>query len=302
MSVAPLGVIILNWNQVQDTIACVRHVQRWPFDKYVWVVDNDSNGGDVERLRAELSDVRLIFSRANLGFAGGNNLALRDALQTTCVQAMLLINNDARAEGDAIVQLQRSLEQNPRLGIVGPVLVDAANPERVLSAGGRDIARHLLSHIRTPAARHMLHYVDYVPGTCVMIRAEVLRQVGLLDESYFFGGELADLCMRARRHGWLSAVDGSAVVRHAVDRSADLRSSLHIYYVIRNRFLYIRRFYPRTRWLLFLMWTAHALATSLLALAHGQRGRARAAMLGCWDGWHGRFGGQNARVTQGRIL
>lgn len=295
-----LGIIIINWNQAQDAIACVRRAQQWQFDKRIWVVDNGSNASDVQRLRAELSDVALIFSEANLGFAGGNNLALREALRTDC-EAILLFNNDAQADGEAIVQLRRRLEQHPRLGIVGPVLVDAANPNRILSAGGRDIARHLSSHIPEPLAPGALRYVDYVPGTCVMVHVEVFRAVGLLDEAYFFGGELADLCMRARQCGWLSAVDGASVVWHAVDRSADLRSHLHIYYVIRNRFLYIRKFYPRARLPLFAMWTAQALLGGTLALAQGQRRRARAIALGCWDGWHSRFGGQNARVTLGQI-
>lgn len=295
-----LGIVILNWNQSEDTIACVRLAQSWPLPKRIWVVDNASRSDDVQRIVAELNGVEVLLSETNLGFAGGNNLALHHVLQSDC-EAVLLFNNDARADGEAILQLQGRLSRDARIGVIGPVLVDTSQPVRILSAGGRDIAWHLSSHIPEPITPDALHYVDYVPGTCVMIRTEVLRTVGLLDEAYFFGGELADFCIRARRCGWLSAIDSAATVQHAVDRSAELRQSLHIYYVIRNRFLYIRKFYSHARLPLFAIWTIHGLSAAMLALAKGQRARARTIALACWDGWRGRFGGQNARVTDGQI-
>ncbi|MCS7060872.1 MAG: glycosyltransferase family 2 protein [Anaerolineae bacterium] len=296
-----LGIVILNWNQAEDTIACVHEAQSWPIsDKHIWVVDNCSQPADRRRLTEALAGVELILSQKNLGFAGGNNLALRRALHIHC-EWVLLLNNDARAQADAVQQLRRTLERHPSIGIVGPVLVDAAHPTRLLSAGGRDIARHVSSHIVDPLAPGALRRVDYVPGTCVMIRAEVLRTVGLLDEEYFFGGEVADLCARAKLHGWLSAIDGSAVVQHAVDRSAAIRRQLHIYYVMRNRFLYVRKFYPRARLSLSALWTMYGMYAGGWAIARRQFQQARAIALGCIDGWCGRFGGQNARVTRGEI-
>jgi GT2 family glycosyltransferase len=297
-----LGIIILNWNQTGDTIACAQQAQRWAIeDKRIWVVDNGSRPEEARALAGALPGVEIIFSPLNRGFAGGNNLALSRALKTDC-QAVLLFNNDAQADGEAIAQLRRTLEQHSRIGIIGPVLVDAANPQRVLSAGGRDIARHIASHILNPIRPGELRFVDYVPGTCAMMRADVLRALGLLDEEYFFGGEVADLCARARQKDWLCAVDGSATVRHAVDRSAIIRKQLHLYYVIRNRFLYIRKFYPRWQLALFAAWTIYSLYTASLALVRRQPAQARVIGLGCLDGWRGWFGGQNGRVTRGEIL
>lgn len=297
-----LGIVILNWNQAGDTIACARQAQGWGIeDTRIWVVDNGSRPEEARALADALPGVEIILSPCNRGFAGGNNLALRAALEAGC-RAVLLFNNDAQAEGKAVAHLQRTLESHPEIGVIGPVLVDAANPDRVLSAGGRDIGRYISSHILQPIQAGALRVVDYVPGTCVIIRAEVLQTAGLLDEDYFFGGEVADLCARARQKGWLCAVDGSAVVRHAVHRSATIRRQLHVYYVIRNRFLYVCRFYRRWQVALFGFWTMYSLYMAGLAMAQRQPARARAILLGCADGWRGRFGGQNERVTQGRIL
>lgn len=97
-----LGIVILNWNQSSDTIACVRLAQRWPIaDKRIWVVDNGSRPDEVEALSAALAEVEVIYSPTNRGFAGGNNLALTRALEAGC-RSVLLFNNDAQAEGDAI--------------------------------------------------------------------------------------------------------------------------------------------------------------------------------------------------------
>ncbi len=298
-----LGVIILNWNQSEDTIACVRRVQAWRIsDLHIWVVDNGSHSSDWQRLASALpAQVELIRSEVNLGFAGGNNLALTRALHSRC-SAVMLLNNDAHIEAEAVHQMQLTLEQQDQIGVVGPVLVDAAAPHRLLSAGGRDIARNLVSHHLTPLRPDEVRFVDYVPGTCVMIRTQVLHAVGLLDEAYFFGGELADLCARAKQAGWLCAVIGSAVALHAINRSASVRQQLHAYYVIRNRFRYIRKFHHRLRIALFTLWTFAALGEISASLARRQLARARAIGLGCLDGWRGRFGGQNARVTRGQVL
>jgi len=297
-----LGIVILNWNQSSDTIACARLAQSWPIaDKRIWVVDNGSRPEEVEALSTGLTGMQVIYSPTNRGFAGGNNLALTRALEAGC-RSVLLFNNDAHASGDAIQHLQATLETHQRAGIVGPVLMDAAAPGRLLAAGGRDIGRHLASHILDPLAPGELRPADYVPGTCALIRSQVLREVGLLDEDYFFGGELADLCARARAAGWHCVVNGSAVVRHAVDRSAAMRRDLHSYYVIRNRFLYARKFEARHWPASFVRWTLYGLYAGATAVRHGNLNQARAIGLGCLDGWRGRFGGQNARVTGGRIV
>lgn len=87
-----------------------------------------------------------------------------------------------------------------------------------------------------------------------------------------------------------------ARAEHDLDRSAGDRRILHLYYVVRNRFLFVRKHYPRRRAWLYARWAGRAGVTALAAFGRGDRRRARAAALGVADGLRGRFGGQNERV------
>jgi len=291
-----LGVIILNWNAAVDTIACLRSIQAWrQLTVQVWVVDNASQDDSVARIQREFPGVHLIQSTVNRGFAGGNNLALSEALEAGC-QEVLLLNNDANIDEDDVIVLLETLRSHPELGIVGPTIWDSDHPQVLLSAGGTDMARNLVSHIREVSPNGRLRSVEYVPGVCVLIRAEVLRWVGLLDEDYFFGGELADLCARARQQGFTSAVDERTRAYHRVNRSSELRENLHIYYVLRNRFLFVRKFHSRERWFLFARWVAYGAYLALLSAVYRKYQRTRSILLGLLDGLRGRFGGQNERV------
>jgi len=296
-----VATIILNWNQADDTLACVRAVEALPLaPERIWVVDNGSAPGDVERIRRECSGVRLIFSETNKGFAGGNNLALVEILRAG-YDAVLLLNNDATVDAASLEHLCATLRNHPAVGIVGPMLWDADQPDRLLAAGGRDIAHHLSSHLHEPVRWGELREVDYVPGTCVLIRAQMLRLTGLLDEDFFFGGEVAALCKAGRALGYGCVVDGCARANHSIRRSSKIRRSLHAYYVMRNRFLFIRRFYARKKIALYLLWTAYAVYNGLLATIQRDSRHAKAIWQGCLDGWLGRVGNQNARVTGGQI-
>jgi len=307
-----LAVIILNWNAAADTIRCARAVASWKvLHPTIWVVDNHSTNGSAEAISRECPDVHLIRNPANLGFSGGNNRGIVRALSTSDAP-ILLLNNDAFVEEQDIIRLLDTLKTDDRLGLIGPLIFDADRQDRLLSAGGRDIGRYINTHISTrreaqrlttnnkrtreAIADEPVHQVDYVPGTVIVIRAEVFRTVGLFDEKYFFSGEVADLCERARQHGYASVVDTRARASHSLDRSSDLRETLHAYYTFRNRLLFIRKFRHAQRASLYSFWILYGLGVSLKAQLQGQSTKARAVRLGLLDGLRGRFGGQNERV------
>ena len=295
-----VAVVIVNWNQAADTVVCARAVQAWPLAAaHIWVVDNASSGDDVERIQRDCPGVHLLRSPENRGFAGGNNLALAEIVSQN-YQAVLLLNNDASIDGDSLASLCAVLDAHSEIGVVGPVLWDASTPPpgRILSTGGRDIAHHVTSHLQTPLSAGQTREVDYVPGTCVLIRIDVLRALGLMDEAFFFSGEVAAFCREAWQHGYRCSIDGNARANHALHRSAGARGGLHAYYVIRNRFLFIHKFYRRQQGWLWGYWILIAAYNSLSALVHGDLRRAKATALGCVDGLMGRFGGQNARVLR----
>ena len=312
-----LAVVILNWNQAAATIRCVEAVAAWTHvASDIWVVDNASQDGSRDLIPKQCPMAHVLASDSNLGFAGGNNLALR-RIMSSRADGVLLLNNDAVIAEDQVQHLFSELETHPRLGVVGPLLDERrgrsspkgfapAGPEQVFTAGGRDIARHLGTRHEEKAAdlpaliaTHRLLDVDYVPGTVVLVRAEVFRSVGLFDEDYFFSGEMADFCRRASAQGYASAICPRAWATHEPGGGA--RSTLYRYYTLRNRFLYIRKFHPArsgiypSRCALFACgWSAVGLAMASRALALGRPAEARAAWHALRDGLAGRFGNRNA--------
>jgi GT2 family glycosyltransferase len=296
-----LAVVILNWNALEDTAACLRAVQGWgALDgserPVVWVVDNASLPPALTPIRETNPDVRIVESPTNRGFGGGNNLGIEAALRGGA-DAVLLLNNDASVDATSVTTLLATLASGPTIGAVGPTIW---HRDECVAAGGRDIARHAATHLRPRVPPAGLVDVDYVPGTVALLRREVFDAVGLFDEDYFFGGEMADLCHRARLRGFRSVLDPRAQARHDLDRSLRLRESLHVYYVVRNRFLYVRKHHARRLTWFYGRWILRGAASAMSALCRGRLARARAVALGVLDGVQGRFGGQNERVLGNR--
>lgn len=290
-----IGVIILNWNAAEDTISAIRAVTSWnELRPTILVVDNGSCAADAEAVSRECPDATLIQSSVNRGFAGGNNLGISEALDAG-LDPILLLNNDASVGEHDIMRLIATMDSDPAIGIVGPLLYNAQEPTELIAVGGRDPVRHHLSHImELPQAE--ISAVDYVPGTVCVIRNRVFEEAGLLDEDYFYSMEIADLCFRARRAGLKSVIDTRAQAFHNLARSSDVRSTLHTYYIIRNRFLFIRKFYPAAKLAYFAVWTGYALALALKLQWSGQQSSSHAVRSGLMDGLRGRFGGRNEVV------
>jgi GT2 family glycosyltransferase len=175
-------------------------------------------------------------------------------------------------------------------------MFDATHPDKLLTAGGRNMVRHLSSHISEVTTNTRLQVVDYIPGTVLIAKSEVFNAVGFLDEAYFFGGELPDFCQRAKQSGFLSAVDTHAHAFHSKERSAKFRQTLYPYYIIRNRFIFIRKFYRASRIFFLGFWTLYSITLWLKLRLNNQPQMAKAVWLGLTDGWQQRIGNQNERV------
>jgi GT2 family glycosyltransferase len=266
----------------------------------VWVVDNASQPADVAALRAgiEASPLActLLENDRNLGFAGGTNRGLVAALAADELTAsdapILLLNNDARIGNDDLRQLLATFEANPRIGWLGPLLYHG---EKLHSVGRRNPVLHHNSLITSLPQTPLLE-VDFISGSVALVRAALLREIGLLDEDYFFNTEVADHCHRARELGIQTVVDCQARAGHDLDRSSSLRSTLYVYYIIRNRFVYIHKRYRAARWPLMGVWVLYCVLLAAKLWLTGARASAQAVWLGMLDGVSKRWGGQNDRV------
>lgn len=289
-----LAVIILNWNDATTTVSCVNSLRKWHgIAAEILVVDNGSDDHNLARLREELPGICLLRSDHNRGFSGGNNLAFDETLRQGD-HPVLLLNSDAVIEEEDVLTLLRALNASPDVGVVCPVLREIGADETYTCSGNRNYGMntHTRIVVRGDEESGELKYVDCVPGTIALFRAAALREVGPFDETYFFSGEIPDWCERARRMGFLSAVALEATGYHYHDKPDDRRATLYLYYGLRNRFLYSRKFLGRGR---VLFWFCYSLLIAAYHLYRRRPASARAALLAALHGAGGKFGDQNHR-------
>lgn len=299
-----VNVIILNWNAPEDTIQCLAQFSTWAnVTPILWVVDNASEDDSVARIQNRFPTVNLIQNEENLGFSGGTNRGIVAAMETNDAP-ILLLNNDATVSEKTIASLAKLFVDSPEIGIVGPLLYDEdaqngedAGTKRLIAAGSRNPVMHIHNLAATiPETQPAI--VDYISGSVALIRRDVLEKIGLLDARYFFTGEVADLCRRSREQGFQTAVDAKSEATHELDRSRALRSTLYTYYIVRNRFLYIRKFYSGLKLPLLLFWSIYGFLLSIKLRLTGNGPSSIAVWLGTYDGIRGEFGGQNNRVLK----
>jgi hypothetical protein len=283
------GIIVLNWNAAEDTMSCVRQLQAFLVDEAtIYVVDNNSAPADQEKLRQGCQHVIFIWNDKNLGYAGGNNVGIRSAVSEVH-EFVLLMNNDARIEEKDFRLLVQAMDAEPNLGVVGPIIRDRPSGA-ILNAGGRDIGHHYISHFKEPLQQDALYNADYVSGTVCLIRACLFDMIGLLDESYFFSGEIADFCTRVQKKHFRTAVQPLAEAVHDLAASHGNRGGIYTYYTVRNRFLYIRKHLRSSIPVLFPYWTALHLRHAFRCLREKKQTELRMVLKGLAHGLRGKFG------------
>ncbi len=128
-------IVILNWNGIADTLECLASVKKldYPSCRTI-VVDNGSDDGSPERLKAECPDIALIEHRANLGFTGGANAGIRYALAHGADYVWLL-NNDSIVEPNSLSALVAAAKSDEAMGLVSPLIYDLSDERRLLFGG-----------------------------------------------------------------------------------------------------------------------------------------------------------------------
>jgi len=218
-----VSIIILNWNGLEDTIECLESLKKVTYPNYeIIVVDNGSEGDDVKVLRERYRDcIHIIQNEKNYGFARGNNVGIRYALDKG-VDYVLLLNNDTVVAPDFLDEMVRVAQSDERIGIVCPKMYRYSQPEKVCFDGGARI--HLLWGTVTEGLRpddeRAVVDTEFAIGTAMLIRRKTLEQIGLLPEEYFFGMEDWDYSLNALRNKFRLVVARRATVWHKVASTA----------------------------------------------------------------------------------
>lgn len=201
----------------------------------------------------------LIKNDSNHGFAGGNNIGTVYALNSLKSDYVMLLNNDTIVDKDFLKELVKVAESKSKIGFTGPksYYYDFNGNSNVINfAGGKiymekgctqstgldEIDEGQYNEIRT---------VDYVEGSCILAKKEILKEIGLLDPNYFAYWEETDLCTRGYKSGYTSVYVPKAKIWHKV--SSSINNPTKIYYYTRNRFWFMRRYAPKRVYINFII-------------------------------------------------
>jgi len=243
-------IVVLSWNGRDDTRSCLRSLLALEYPRFdVLVVDNGSDDGSPAMMRAEFPGVHLIANPTNRGYATGNNQGMRWALDRGA-DLVWLLNNDVVVEPDSLTELVRVLKTDAGIGIVGPVIQRIHQPGRADVGGRFDFwagYAHVLLWEPAYEGRETLA-VDYVWGCALLVRAEVLRAVGLFDPRWVAYFEDADLCLRARAQGWRAVTALRAHVHHHIARSGNKVYLWQVWMRLRNYLLFYARYARPVQW------------------------------------------------------
>ena len=250
---ASLSIIIVSWNTrklLEDCISSIlANPPTLPLD--IWVVDNASSDTSPMMVREHFPEVHLMANHENVGFGRANNQAIQRCTGTY----VLLLNPDTLITTGALQTLIDFLETQPQAGAAGAKILNpdsslqiSSHPRPTLS---REIWRMFHLDALWPYSAYPLtkwqvgqpQEVDVLMGACLLIRREVLDQVGVLDEDYFMYSEEVDLCYRIQRAGWRLYWVPEAEVVHFGGQSSQQAATEMFLNLYRSKIIYFRKHY-----------------------------------------------------------
>ncbi|MEW6535977.1 MAG: glycosyltransferase family 2 protein [Candidatus Auribacterota bacterium] len=279
-----VSIIIINYNTVDLLKKCLSSIKQYCTrdDTEIIVVDNNSHDNSVAMVQSEFPDVVLIASKTNLGFVKGNNLAAKQAKG----QYVLLLNSDTELTEDGIDGIIDFMDKTPDAGVIGGKILF---PNKTLQLSCRRFSLYLSEFINqttglvkgiNPFASYIKmkhldygksHIIDWVSGAYMLIRKDLINEIGLFDDEIFMFCEDMDLCKRVYNHGYSVYYFPGSTIIHYHGATAKKNPSRSIFYSFWSSSIYFRKhrgtrsaaFYKRT---VFITW--HLLKAFLILLGY----------------------------------
>jgi hypothetical protein len=291
------ALIVLNWRNAAGTVACLTALKRLTAAHVtVIVVDNGSGDNSVPFIRQQHPDLMLLETGANLGYAGGNNVGIRYALEHGA-DTVGILNNDALVDPNFLQPLLAAQQLTPDGSITTPMICESEAPETIWALGAT-IDWQTATSYRLHAGEQRAawkdrapHEVDFAVGTALLAPRQVWERAGLIDESFFLYYEETDWCVRARRLEIPSVAVPGSCVWHEAGASGGRTSPSITYYMTRNALWFLKRNRTGRRQVMPLFRVALRAHWYMLGdLRRGQTDRAVARAQGVFDFLRGRTG------------
>jgi GT2 family glycosyltransferase len=266
-----VAIIIVNWNGFEVTAKCLRSLLKIDYENYyIVVIDNGSTDGSVTKLKIEFPEVEYLELDANYGFTGGCNRGIDHCRQKNHPEYYLLLNNDTIVEHGFLREMVNVFLVEKHIGIVVPKIYYHDKPEHLYYAGGyvnafTGLSRHRGKNEKDRGQYDNTEEVTFANGCAMLIKAEVIQTIGLLDNIFFATGEDVEYSYRAMKYGYKIFYAPRARLWHYEGYTAKKQKneSFWLYLVTRNIILVQKKYQPvfwyalfvavfSIRWFLFL--------------------------------------------------
>lgn len=255
-----VSIIILNYKTPDLTIRAANTAQEscgdMPYE--LFLVDNASDDHSIERFKTELSNIDLVENENNIGFSAGNNVAIKESNG----DYVLLLNSDTEVIGDAIKKSVQYMDEYKAIGALGcRVQLPNGKLDHACKRGFPTPKASFyyfsgLAKKHPESSKYAAYTTTYLPdtetnevdavmGAYMMVRKEVIQQVGLLDEQFFMYGEDIDWCYRIKQAGWKIVYFADATIIHHKYGSRKKRATKTIKDFHRAMILFYRKHYRK---------------------------------------------------------
>lgn len=240
------AIIILNYNSSGQTIECVQSVKNITYPDYeIIVVDNNSKDDSVNLIKASYPDITLLKSIDNLGYASGNNLGMKYALDKG-FEYICILNNDAAVDKEFLQPVINVLINHKEAAAAGPSICYYGQDDVIQAMGGNINLFTGLSSLKFKDKKHSeikesLYSVDYLGGACFVVKADILKKYGLIPENYFLFYEETEFFLNIKNHGYKLLSVRDSKVYHKVSGTISKYEGLSYFFLNRNRIIFVRR-------------------------------------------------------------
>ena len=285
-----VAIVILNWNDVQATLACLKALRATDYPDYTTiVVDNGSSDGSAAHLR-DMETIDLVTNVTNLGYTGGVNIGIGRAMATGADYVWLL-NSDATTSPDVLGRLVAAAEIGQKIGLVSPIFCDPDDPATIEFRLGRfDPDARQATQTADPAVAltWQRDHPDQVVvlGTALLIRRQLIETIGVLDPEFFAYVEDVDYCLRAHAAGFHVVAVPDAVVGHKFKQPVEHPDLVppYLHYFMARNYLLLWRKLPSPKWMRKgTIWFLHQRLAQIARMRCAPRA-IDAVLAGLWDG------------------